>query len=99
MLVRMPRCSTNSSNLNLVFKGKPLNPFGCDWHLLRSHSFVVSDWGAQHSGVSSALAGLDQTMPGDEAFDSGNAYWVRDIQTTWLSSVDMNREPTSLSRC
>ncbi|KAI0836838.1 glycoside hydrolase family 3 protein [Hypoxylon sp. FL0890] len=27
--------------------------------------FVVSDWGAQHSGVASALAGLDMTMPGE----------------------------------
>ena len=26
--------------------------------------FVVSDWFAQHSGVSSALAGLDMAMPG-----------------------------------
>ena len=25
--------------------------------------FVVSDWLAQHSGVDSALAGLDMTMP------------------------------------
>jgi beta-glucosidase len=29
--------------------------------------FVVSDWGAQHSGVASALAGLDMTMPGQVA--------------------------------
>lgn len=28
------------------------------------NGFVVSDWGAQVSGVSSALAGLDMTMPG-----------------------------------
>jgi beta-glucosidase len=25
--------------------------------------FVVTDWGAQHSGVASALAGLDMIMP------------------------------------
>lgn len=39
--------------------------------------FVVSDWGAQHSGVNSALAGLDMSMPG-EVFDdwlSGKSYW------------------------
>lgn len=39
--------------------------------------FVVSDWGAQHSGVTSALSGLDMTMPG-EVFDDwlgGKAYW------------------------
>lgn len=39
--------------------------------------FVVSDWGAQHSGVESALAGLDMCMPG-EIFDewlSARSYW------------------------
>lgn len=39
--------------------------------------FVVSDWGAQHSGVYSALSGLDMTMPG-EIFDdwlTGKSYW------------------------
>ncbi len=39
--------------------------------------FVVSDWGAQHSGVYSSLAGLDMTMPG-ETFDdwlSGKSFW------------------------
>lgn len=39
--------------------------------------FVVSDWGAQHSGIYSALAGLDMTMPG-EIFDdwlTGKSYW------------------------
>ncbi|KAL7619941.1 beta-glucosidase [Parahypoxylon ruwenzoriense] len=35
--------------------------------------FVVSDWGAQHSSVGSALAGLDMTMPG-EGFGVGAAY-------------------------
>ena len=38
--------------------------------------FIVSDWSAQHSGVSSALAGLDMTMPGDVGFDSATSYWV-----------------------
>lgn len=39
--------------------------------------FVVSDWGAQHSGIYSALAGLDMSMPG-EIFDewlSGRSFW------------------------
>lgn len=31
--------------------------------------FVMSDWGAQHTGIASALAGLDMVMP------SGNKYW------------------------
>lgn len=39
--------------------------------------FVVSDWGAQHDGVGSALAGMDMCMPG-EIFDewlSGKSLW------------------------
>lgn len=39
--------------------------------------FVVSDWGAHHSGVTSALAGLDMSMPG-EVFDDwlgGRSFW------------------------
>ncbi|ODV93516.1 hypothetical protein PACTADRAFT_5293 [Pachysolen tannophilus NRRL Y-2460] len=39
--------------------------------------FVMSDWGAQHTGVYSCLAGLDMTMPG-EIFNnwcSGKSYW------------------------
>ncbi|KAK6461240.1 glycosyl hydrolase family 3 N terminal domain-containing protein [Scheffersomyces coipomensis] len=39
--------------------------------------FVVSDWGAQHSGVYSALAGLDMTMPGEipEEWLTGKSFW------------------------
>lgn len=39
--------------------------------------FVVSDWGAQHTGVNSVLAGVDMTMPG-EVFDDwlgGKSFW------------------------
>ncbi|KAJ5814634.1 hypothetical protein N7474_006411 [Penicillium riverlandense] len=32
------------------------------------NGFVVTDWGAQHSGVASALAGLDMAMPNGESF-------------------------------
>lgn len=44
---------------------------------LAFQGFVVSDWGAQHTGVTSALSGLDMTMPG-EVFDDwlgGKSYW------------------------
>ncbi|KAJ9633809.1 hypothetical protein H2199_009222 [Coniosporium tulheliwenetii] len=34
--------------------------------------FVVSDWGAQESGVGSALAGMDMVMPSGLAFWGGN---------------------------
>lgn len=39
--------------------------------------FVVSDWGAQHSGVYSALAGLDMSMPGDiyDRWLEGKSFW------------------------
>jgi beta-glucosidase-like glycosyl hydrolase len=38
--------------------------------------FVQSDWLAQRSGVASALAGLDMTMPGDGQFwANGKSFW------------------------
>ncbi|KAI1136363.1 glycoside hydrolase family 3 protein [Hypoxylon sp. FL0543] len=38
--------------------------------------FVVSDWGAQHSGVASSLAGLDMTMPGEGFGAAGySSFW------------------------
>jgi beta-glucosidase len=37
--------------------------------------FVMSDWSAQLTGVASAMAGLDMTMPGDTVFDSGESFW------------------------
>lgn len=47
----------------------------------------MSDWSAQHSGVSSALAGLDMTMPGDESFDSGTAYWGANLTIAVLNGT------------
>ncbi|SCV70580.1 BQ2448_3342 [Microbotryum intermedium] len=38
---------------------------------LAFHGFVVSDWAAQTSGVSSALAGLDMSMPGFRSYGDG----------------------------
>ncbi|KAH8908263.1 glycoside hydrolase family 3 protein [Coniochaeta sp. PMI_546] len=38
--------------------------------------FVMSDWLAQHAGVSTALAGLDMTMPGDGlGWKDGHSLW------------------------
>lgn len=34
--------------------------------------FVVSDWGAQHSGVASADNGMDMAMPDSEYWENGN---------------------------
>jgi beta-glucosidase len=42
----------NSKLLNGLLKGE-----------LGFQGFVVSDWGAQHSGMASALAGMDMAMP------------------------------------
>lgn len=37
--------------------------------------FVMSDWQAQHTGVATAAAGLDMTMPGDTLFNTGVSYF------------------------
>ena len=49
--------------------------------------FIMSDWAAQHSGVSSALAGLDMTMPGDAAFVSGNSFWGANLTIAVLNGT------------
>ena len=49
--------------------------------------FVMSDWSAQHSGIGSALAGLDMTMPGDVAFDSGTSYWGSNLTIAVLNGT------------
>ncbi|CAN8100736.1 unnamed protein product [Discula destructiva] len=55
--------------------------------------FVMSDWGAQHSGVASALAGLDMTMPGDGArFSDGLSYWGPELTRSVMNgSVPLER--------
>ena len=47
----------------------------------------MSDWSAQHSGVSSALAGLDMTMPGDTVDDSGISYWGANLTIAVLNGT------------
>ncbi|KAG4027994.1 hypothetical protein MFRU_025g00600 [Monilinia fructicola] len=66
--------SENSWTLNYLLKNE-----------LDFQGFVVSDWWAQHSGVASALAGLDMTMAGDQNLASGNTYWG-----TWLTNAVLN---------
>ena len=34
--------------------------------------FIVSDWGAQHSGVAAAEAGMEMAMPDSEYWENGN---------------------------
>ncbi|KAE8349450.1 putative beta-glucosidase A [Aspergillus coremiiformis] len=54
----------NSETLNKLLKAE-----------LGFQGFVMSDWSAQHSGVGAALAGLDMSMPGDTAFNTGLSFW------------------------
>ncbi|KAK3676815.1 hypothetical protein LTR78_003019 [Recurvomyces mirabilis] len=51
----------NSYSQNGLLKGE-----------LGFQGFVVSDWGAQHSGVASADAGLDMAMPSSAYWQNGN---------------------------
>ncbi|ROT40967.1 beta-glucosidase [Sodiomyces alkalinus F11] len=55
--------------------------------------FVMSDWLAQRSGVGSALAGLDMTMPGDGLFwEDGKSLWGGELSRAVLNgSVPVDR--------
>ena len=66
----------NSYLLNYLLKGE-----------LDFQGFVISDWSGQHSGVGSALAGLDMTMPGDVTFDSGTSYWGANLTIAVLNGT------------
>ena len=66
----------NSHLLNYLLKGE-----------LEFQGFVMSDWQAQHAGVSTALAGLDMTMPGDVLFDSGSSYWGANLTVAVLNGT------------
>ena len=49
--------------------------------------FMMSDWGAQHSGVGAANAGLDMTMPGDTAFNTDRSYWGANLTIALLNGT------------
>lgn len=50
------------------------------------HGFVMSDWLAQQSGVASALAGLDMTMPGDGlGWQDGDSLWGPQLSRSVLN--------------
>lgn len=66
----------NSYTLNHLLKGE-----------LGFQGFVMSDWGAQQSGASAALAGMDMAMPGDTAFDSGESYWGTNLTIAVLNGT------------
>ena len=66
----------NSKILNNLLKGE-----------LGFQGFVMSDWQAQHTGVASALAGLDMTMPGDTVFNSGYSFWGSNLTLAVLNGT------------
>ena len=66
----------NSHMLNYLLKGE-----------LDFQGFVMSDWQAQHSGVGSALAGLDMSMPGDVLFDTGTTFWGTNLTVAVLNGT------------
>ncbi|KAL8833025.1 MAG: hypothetical protein Q9170_004553 [Blastenia crenularia] len=66
----------NSHTLNYLLKGE-----------LDFQGFVMTDWQAQHSGVGSALAGLDMAMPGDVLFDTGTSYWGANLTVAVLNGT------------
>lgn len=72
------------------------NSYGCANsytlnHLLKNElgfqGFVMSDWQAQHSGVGTAFAGLDMSMPGDTVFDSGHTFWGTNLTVAVLNGT------------
>ena len=66
----------NSYTLNYLLKGE-----------LDFQGFVMSDWQAQHSGVGSALAGMDMSMPGDVLFDTGTTFWGTNLTVAILNGT------------
>ena len=60
-------------------------------HLLKNElgfqGFVMSDWTGTYSGVSSILAGLDQTMPGDILFDDGLSFFGANLTIAVLNGT------------
>ena len=68
--------SQNSYTLNYLLKNE-----------LDFQGFVVTDWGAQQGGYSSALAGMDMAMPGDTSFDSGAGYWGTNLTIAVLNGT------------
>ncbi|KAL2352850.1 putative beta-glucosidase [Cryomyces antarcticus] len=66
----------NSHTLNYLLKGE-----------LGFQGFVMSDWQAQHSGVGSALAGMDMSMPGDTVFGTGRSYWGTNLTVAILNGT------------
>ncbi|KAI5358343.1 Putative glycoside hydrolase, family 3, glycoside hydrolase family 3 domain, immunoglobulin [Septoria linicola] len=72
------------------------NSDGCQNSYLQNHvlknelgfqGFILSDWQATHSGVSSILAGLDVTMPGDIVFNDARSYFGPNLTIAVLNGT------------
>jgi len=62
--------------------------------------YIMSDWNAQHTGVNSALAGLDMTMPGSD-FNSprGSIFWGPNlVEAVANGSVPQSRLDNMVTR-
>ncbi|KAJ5085783.1 hypothetical protein N7532_010554 [Penicillium argentinense] len=66
----------NSETLNRLLKAE-----------LGFQGFVMSDWGAHHSGVSATLAGLDMSMPGDVILGSPYSFWGTNLTISVLNGT------------
>ncbi|ORY12520.1 beta-glucosidase [Clohesyomyces aquaticus] len=64
----------NSYLNNYILKGE-----------LGFQGFIMSDWSAQHSGVSTTAAGMDMTMPGDTGFNTGDSFWGPNLTVSILN--------------
>lgn len=55
--------------------------------------FVMTDWFGHVGGISSALAGLDMTMPGDGVIPLlGTSYWAFELSKSVLNgTLPLNR--------
>lgn len=83
-------CSQNSYLINNILKDE-----------LGFQGAVISDWLAQISGVASALAGLDMTMPGDPHTVPlfGSSYWMYEYSRSILNgSIPVDRLDDSVTR-
>ncbi|KAJ9622322.1 hypothetical protein H2203_006540 [Taxawa tesnikishii (nom. ined.)] len=66
----------NSWTLNYLLKGE-----------LGFQGFVMSDWDGQAGGISSALAGLDMSMPGDIHYDDKTSFWGPNLTAAVLNGT------------
>ena len=79
-------CSYNNINNSLACQNSYLMN-GLLKDELGFQGFIMSDWGAQYTGMASALAGLDMTMPGDASFSSENSFWGTNLTVAVLNGT------------